>query len=164
MTKNILNDNELRILLKKITSIVMIGVSASPLRASFFVARYFVLRGISVIPINPNYEGKYLWGEKVLREISDIDPDKRVDLIDIFRPSEEVPHIVEDTIKYLKPLGCKTIWMQIGIKNKKAALIARNNGMNVIMDKCPKIENQRLFGELRVAGFNTSIISSKIDF
>ena len=164
MTKNILNDNELRILLKKITSIVMIGVSASPLRASFFVARYFVLRGISVIPINPNYEGKYLWGEKVLGKISDVGPDKRVDIIDIFRPSKEVPYIVEDTIKYLKPLGCKTVWMQIGIENKKAAKIARNNGMNVIMDKCPKIENQRLFGELRVAGFNTSIISSKIDF
>ena len=163
MTKNVLNDDELRILLKKISSIVMVGVSASPLRASFFVARYFVLRGISVIPINPNYEGEYLWGEKVLGKISDIDHNKRVDLIDIFRPSKEVPNIVEDTIKYLKPLGCKTIWMQIGIKNKKAALIAKNNGMNVIMDKCPKIENQRLFGELRVAGFNTSIISSKID-
>tara|TARA_B100000073_G_scaffold279149_1_gene239605 strand:+ start:187 stop:681 length:495 start_codon:yes stop_codon:yes gene_type:complete len=163
MTKNILNDNELRILLKKINTIVMIGVSASPLRASFFVARYFVLRGVSVIPINPNYEGKYLWGEKVLGKISDIDPNKRVDLIDIFRPSKEAPNIVKDTIKYLKPSGCKTIWMQIGIKNKKAAQIARDNGMNVIMDKCPKIENQRLFGELRVAGFNTNIISSKID-
>ena len=163
MTKNILNDNELRVLLKKINSIVMIGVSASPLRASFFVARYFVLRGISVIPINPNYDGKYLWGEKVLGKISDIDPNKRVDLIDIFRPSKEAPNIVQDTIKYLKPSGCKTIWMQIGIKNKKAAQIARDNGMNVIMDKCPKIENQRLFGELRVAGFNTRIISSKID-
>ena len=163
MTKKILDDNELRILLKKIKSIVMIGVSASPLRASFFVARYFVLRGISVIPINPNYEGKNLWGEKVLGKISDIDPNKRVDLIDIFRPSKEVPSIVEDTIKYLKPLGCKTVWMQIGIKNNKAALIAKNNGMNVIMDKCPKIENQRLFGELRVAGFNTRIISSRIE-
>ena len=102
MTKNILNDIELRKLLKKINSIVMIGVSASPLRASFFVARYFVLRGISVIPINPNYEGEYLWGEKVLGKISDIDHNKRVDLIDIFRPSKEVPNIVEDTIKYLK--------------------------------------------------------------
>ena len=160
---NKLNDNELRILLKKINSMVMIGVSASPLRASFFVARYFVLRGISVIPVNPNYEGQYLWGEKVLGKISDIDLDKRVDLIDIFRPSKEVPHIVDDTIKYLKPLGCKTVWMQIGIRNKQAALRAKKNGLNVIMDKCPKIENQRLFGELRVAGFNTSIISSKIE-
>ena len=158
-----LNDNELRILLKKINSMVMIGVSASPLRASFFVARYFVLRGISIIPVNPNYEGQYLWGEKVLGKISDIDPDKRVDLIDIFRPSKEVPHIVDDTIKYLKPLGCKTVWMQIGIRNKQAAQRAKKNGLNVIMDKCPKIENQRLFGELRVAGFNTNIISSKIE-
>ena len=163
MTNSILNDNDLRALLKKINSMVMIGVSASPLRASFFVARYFVLRGISVIPINPNYEGKYLWGEKVLGKISDIDPNKRVDLIDIFRPSKEVPNIVDDTLRYLKPLGCKTVWMQIGIKNKEAALKAKNNGMNVIMDKCPKIENQRLFGELRVAGFNTNIISSKLD-
>ena len=160
---NRLNDNELRLLLKKINAMVMVGVSASPLRASFFVARYFVLRGISVIPVNPNYEGQYLWGEKVLGKISDIEPDKRVDLIDIFRPSKEVPCIVDDTIKYLKPLGCKTVWMQIGIKNIKAALKAKRSGLNVIMDKCPKIENQRLFGELRVAGFNTNIISSKIE-
>ena len=160
---NKLNDNELRLLLKKINVMVMIGVSASPLKASFFVARYFVLRGISVIPVNPNYEGQYLWGEKVLGKISDIQPDKRVDLIDIFRPSKEVPSIVDDTIKYLKPLGCKTVWMQIGIKNIKAAFRAKKNGLNVIMDKCPKIENQRLFGELRVAGFNTNIISSKIE-
>ena len=121
---NKLNDNELRILLKKINSMVMIGVSASPLRASFFVARYFVLRGISVIPINPNYAGQYLWGEKVLGKISDIEPDKRVDLIDIFRPSKEVPDIVDDTIKYLNeyptlclgknfvaPLLCKDIFI-----------------------------------------------------
>ena len=160
---NTLNDNELRTLLKKINSMAMIGVSASPLKASFFVARYFVLRGISIIPINPNYEGQLLWGEKVLGKISDIDPNKRVDLIDIFRPSKEVPNIVDDTIRYLKPLGCKTVWMQIGIKNKKAELKAKNNDMKVIMDKCPKIEYQRLFGELRVAGFNTSIISSKLD-
>ena len=160
---HIIDDNDLRSLFKKINSIVMIGVSASPLKASFFVARYFVLRGISVIPVNPNYEGEYLWGEKVLGKISDIPPDKRVDLIDIFRPSNEVPCIVDDTICYLKPLGCKTIWMQIGIKNNQAALKAKKNGMNVIMNKCPKIEYQRLFGELRVAGFNTKIISSKLD-
>ena len=157
------SDHELRNIFKNLKTMVMVGVSASPLRASFFVARYFVLRGISVIPINPNYEGQYLWGEKVLGKISDIQPDKRVDLIDIFRPSKEVPYIVHDTIKYLKPLGCKTVWMQIGIKNTQAAQIAKKSGLNVIMDKCPKIENQRLFGELRVAGFNTNIISSKIE-
>ena len=66
MTQKIIDDNELRILFKKINSIVMIGVSASPLRASYFVARYFVLRGISVIPINPNYEGKKIVGRKII--------------------------------------------------------------------------------------------------
>ena len=68
MTQKILDDNELRILFKKINSIVMIGVSASPLRASYFVARYFVLRGISVIPINPNYEGEKIVGRKSFRK------------------------------------------------------------------------------------------------
>ena len=63
----------------------------------------------------------------------------------------------------IRDRGCKTVWMQIGIKNIKAAIRAKKNGLNVIMDKCPKIENQRLFGELRVAGFNTNIISSKIE-
>ena len=75
---NYLNDNQLRDLLKNIKTMVMIGVSASPLRASFFVARYFVLRGISVIPVNPNYEGQYLWGEKVLGKISDVSLEKRI--------------------------------------------------------------------------------------
>ena len=84
-------------------------------------------------------------------------------MVDIFRPSKEVPQIVNDVIDNLVPLGCRTVWMQIGIKHKKASLIAERHGLNVIMDKCPKIEYQRLFGELRVAGFNTGIISSKID-
>ena len=157
------NDIELRHFFKTLNTMVMIGVSASPLRASFFVARYFVLRGIRIIPINPNYQGKKLWGEEVLGNIRDIKTGTNVDMVDIFRPSNEVPAIVEDILEHLVPLGCRTIWMQIGIKNNKAALKARKEGISVIMDKCPKIEYQRLFGELRVAGFNTGIISSKID-
>ena len=146
------NDTELRQFLKNLRTIVMIGVSASPIRASFFVARYFVIRGIRVIPINPNYKGKRLWGELVLEKLSDIKSGTNVDMVDIFRPSNEVPLIVKDVVKYLKPMGCKTIWMQIGIINNKAASEAKKHGLNVIMDQCPKIEYQRLFGELRVAG------------
>ena len=99
----------------------------------------------------------------VFKSIKDIDNQTNVDMVDIFRPSNEVYPIVKESIKYLKPLGCKTIWMQIGIKNQRAAIEAKKNDLNVIMDECPKIEYQRLFGELRVAGFNTGIISSKID-
>ena len=158
-----MKDNELRKLLKSLNTIVMIGASANPVKASFFVGRYFVLRGVRIIPINPKYEGQKLWGEKFFKSIKDIDSQTNVDMVDIFRPSNEVYSIVKESIKYLKPLGCKTIWMQIGIKNQRAAIEAKKNDLNVIMDECPKIEYQRLFGELRVAGFNTGIISSKID-
>tara|TARA_B110000116_G_C16665866_1_gene503931 strand:+ start:191 stop:670 length:480 start_codon:yes stop_codon:yes gene_type:complete len=158
-----MKDNELRKLLKSLKTIVMIGASANPVKASFFVGRYFILRGVRIIPINPKYEGQKLWGEKFFKSIKDIDSQTNVDMVDIFRPSNEVYPIVKESIKYLKPLGCKTIWMQIGIKNQRAAIEAKKNDLNVIMDECPKIEYQRLFGELRVAGFNTGIISSKID-
>ena len=156
-------DTKIRSILKSLNTMVMVGVSASPLRASFFVARYFYLRGIKVIPVNPKYAGKSLWGEKVLSKIDDIDPKLRINMVDIFRPAKETPKIVEEAISHLKPLGCKTVWMQIGIQNKTAAAIAKKNGLTVIMNRCPKIEYQRLFGELRVAGFNTGIISSKIE-
>ena len=158
-----MKDNELRKLLKSLKTIVMIGASANPVKASFFVGRYFILRGVRIIPINPKYEGQKLWGEKFFKSIKDIDSQTNVDMVDIFRPSNEVYPIVKESIKYLKPLGCKTIWMQIGIKNQRAAIEAKKNDLNVIMDECPKIEYQRLFGELRVAGFNTGIISSKIN-
>ena len=158
-----MNDYELRKLLKSLKTIVMIGVSSNPIKASYFVGRYFFLRGVRIIPINPKYIGQKLWGEKFLNSIKDIDSQTNVDMVDIFRPSNEVYPIVKESIKYLKPLGCKTIWMQIGIKNQRAAKEAKKHDLNVIMNKCPKIEYQRLFGELRVAGFNTGIISSKID-
>ena len=158
-----MKDCELRELLKNLKTIVMIGASKNPIKASFFVGRYFILRGVRVIPINPKYEGQKLWGEKFLRSIKDINGKINVDMVDIFRPSNEVYSIVKETIEYVKPLGCKTVWMQIGIKNQIAAKLARKHNLNVIMDECPKIEYQRLFGELRVAGFNTGIISSKID-
>ena len=158
-----MKDNELRILLKSLKTIVMIGASVNPIKASSFVGRYFVLRDVRIIPINPKYEGQKLWGEKFLKNIKDIDSQTNVDMVNIFRPSNEVYPIIKESIEYLKPLGCKTIWMQIGIKNQRAAKEAKKHDLNVIMNKCPKIEYQRLFGELRVAGFNTGIISSKID-
>ena len=78
----------------------------------------------------------------------------------IFRKPEAVPQIVDDCLAKLK--GLKTIWMQIGIKHERAALKARQAGLNVIENRCPKIEHQRLFGELRKAGFATNIISSRL--
>ena len=134
-----MKDYELRKLLKSLKTIVMIGASSNPIKASYFVARYFVLRGVRIIPINHKYEGQKLWGENFLNSIKDIDSQINVDMVDIFRPSNEVYSIVKESIEYLKPLGCKTIWMQIGIKNQRAAIEAKKNDLNVIMDECPKI-------------------------
>ena len=131
-----MKDDDLRKLLKSLKTIVMIGASTNPIKASFFVGRYFILRGVKIIPINPKYEGQELWGEKFLKSIKDIDSKINVDMVDIFRPSIEVYPIVKETIYYLKPLGCKTIWMQIGIKNLRAAREARKHDLNVIMDEC----------------------------
>jgi predicted CoA-binding protein len=106
------------------------------------------------------YAGEILFGEKVLSSISEIDPEIKVDMLDIFRKSEAVLPIVEDALKHLRKL--KTIWMQIGVHNEEAARLASQQGLEVVQNKCPKIEYQRLFGELRMAGFNTGVISSRL--
>ena len=82
-----MKDCELRELLKNLKTIVMIGASKNPIKASFFVGRYFILRGVRIIPINPKYEGKKIWGEKFLNSIKDIDSEIKVDMVNIFRPS-----------------------------------------------------------------------------
>jgi hypothetical protein len=101
-----------------------------------------------------------LFGEKILSSVSEIDSEIKVDMVDIFRKSEAVLPIVEEALKHLKKL--KTIWMQIGVQNEDATRLASQQGLEVIQNKCPKIEYQRLFGELRMAGFNTGVISSRL--
>ena len=91
-----MKDYELRKLLKSLKTIVMIGASANPVKASFFVGRYFILRGVRIIPINPKYEGQKLWGEKFFKSIKDIDSQTNVDMVDIFRPSNKAYPIVKE--------------------------------------------------------------------
>lgn len=148
----------LRKLLKRMKTVAVIGVSTNPVRPSFFVARYLALRGVRVIPVNPVYAGQDLLGETIRSDISELPPD--VDMVDIFRRSEAVPDIVDAALEHLPNL--QTIWMQIGVAHEEAAAKARAAGVDVVQDRCPKIEYQRHFGELRMAGFNTGIISSKL--
>ena len=149
-----------REILAETQTIACVGVSLNPVRPSNYVARYLSLRGYRVIPVNPGHAGKTLYGARVLARLSDIDGP--VDMVDIFRRSEHVLPIVAQALEHLE--GLRTIWMQIGVRNEEAAALAKARGLNVVQDRCPKIEYQRLFGELRKGGFNTGIISSRLHF
>ncbi len=152
------SDGFLRGILMSTKTIAMVGLSMNETRPSYFVGRYLHKRGYKVIPVNAGHGGKHFFGQVVKSSIDEID--EPVDMVDIFRKPEAVPQIVDDSLAKLK--GLKTIWMQIGIKHKSSAQKARQLGLNVIEDRCPKIEHQRLFGELRKAGFATNIISSRL--
>ena len=152
------SDDLLRDVLTRTKVVALVGASANPVRASYFVARYLGLRGKRVIPVNPGLAGQMLLGEMVYPDIKSIPDD--VDMVDIFRRSDAVPAIVDDALDRWSNL--RTIWMQIGVEHADAAAKAEARGVTVIQNRCPKIEYQRLFGELRMGGFNTGRISSKL--
>ncbi len=144
--------------LKRVRTIAVVGVSANPVRPSYYVARYLALKGYRVVPVNPGLAGQDLLGERVYRTLSDIPGD--IDMVDIFRRSDAVPGIVDEALTRWPKLD--VIWMQIGVRHAEAAARAERQGVTVIQDRCPKIEYQRLFGELRMGGFATGVISSKL--
>lgn len=152
------SDKYLRDILKRTKVVAVVGVSTNSVRPSYYVARYLGLKGYKVIPVNPVHAGKTLFGETIRASLSDID--EPVDMVDIFRRSEAVPEIVDEAMANLPDL--RTIWMQIGVEHPKAAALAEAKGIDVIQNRCPKIEYQRLFGELRMGGFATGVISSKL--
>ena len=151
-------DDHLKNVLKRTKSVAVVGVSMNPVRPSYYVARYLSLKGYTVIPVNPGHAGKMLFGQTVKASMSDIKDG--VDMVDIFRRSEAVPPIVDEALEVFP--GLDTVWMQIGVENAEATRKAEARGVTVIQNRCPKIEYQRLFGELRMGGFNTGIISSKL--
>jgi predicted CoA-binding protein len=157
MTENY-SDAFLKDILQRTKVVAVVGVSMNPVRPSYYVARYLGLKGFTVIPVNPGHAGKTLFGQTVRASLSEIE--EPVDMVDIFRRSETVPPIVDEALAQFPDL--RTIWMQIGVSHPEAAEKARGQGIDVVMNRCPKIEYQRLFGELRMGGFNTGVISSKL--
>ncbi len=154
------SDSVLRQILGETKTIAAVGVSTNPVRASYFVARYLHYRGYRVIPINPVYAGTEMFGSTVLASLADIPGDTRVDMVDVFRKPDAIPGILDETLEHLP--GVRTFWMQFGIYHEEVAEKARSAGLRVVQDRCPKVEFQRLFGELRKVGINTGIISSKL--
>lgn len=143
----------LRRILAEYKTIAVVGLSDKWHRPSNFAAKYLKDHGYKIIPVNPGQ--KEILGEKCYPSLLDI-PEK-VDVVDIFRKSEDVPPIVEDAIK----IGAKVIWMQIGVINEEAAKRARAAGLEVVMNLCMKIEHARLFGGINFIGVNRGFVSSK---
>jgi O-acetylhomoserine (thiol)-lyase len=148
-------DAKLRRILSTVRTIAMVGASTNWNRPSYFVMKYLQGKGYRVIPVNPAAAGQELQGEHVYGSLRDI-PDK-IDMVDIFRPSHQVPPFVEDAIA----IGAKVVWMQLGIRNDEAAARAEAAGIEVIMNRCPKIEFGRLGGELSWSGVNSNIIRNR---
>ncbi len=142
----------LRNILSSSRKIAVVGLSANWYRPSYFAAKYLMDHGYEIFPVNPNY-GEVL-GRKAYSNLKAL-PEK-VDLVDIFQKAERVPEIVEDAID----IGASVIWMQIGIFHEEAARRAREAGLQVVMNRCMKIEYARLFGGLNYCGVNTRVISS----
>ena len=155
------SDSELTRILLETKTIAIVGASPNPVRASNFVARYLHFRDYNILPINPGHAGKTMFGREIFASLSDIPDEITVDMVDIFRRSDQVLPIVGEALDCFGS-KLKTIWMQIGISNQEAYELAHSRGVSVVQDRCPKIEYQRLFGELRKAGFKTGIISSKL--
>ena len=138
-------DNLLRSVLSSVKTIAMVGASNNPARPSFGVLKYLMDHGYRVFAVNPGLAGKDIAGAPVYATLADIR--EPVDMIDIFRNSEAVAGVVDETLG-MSPLP-KIVWMQLGVRNDEAAARAEAAGLTVIMNRCPKIEHGRLLGGAR---------------
>ena len=143
----------LRRLLSTCRTIAVVGLSADWFRPSFFAAKYMLDHGYRVIPVNPAYEE--VLGQHCYPSIAAIPGP--VDIVDAFRKPAEMPAIAREAVAK----GAKVLWMQLGIRNDEAARIAMDAGLDVVMDRCVKIEHARILGGLNWCGVNTGVVSSR---
>jgi predicted CoA-binding protein len=149
------DDAYIRGVLERVRTIAAVGVSATVMRPSYAAMLYLQSKGFRVIPINPRYAGQTILGETVLASLDHLA--EPPDMVQVFRKSQDAPPIVDDAIR----IGAKVLWMQLGVRHDEAGERAREAGLDVVMDRCPKIEYGRLFGEIGWAGVNRRVISSK---
>ncbi|MGE5097221.1 MAG: CoA-binding protein [Betaproteobacteria bacterium] len=147
------DSEKIRRILRQNKVIAVVGLSAQWHRPSYFAAKYMQEHGYRVVPVNPTYDT--ILGEKCFASLRDI-PEK-VDIVDCFRKSAEIPAIADDAIA----IGAKVLWMQLGVENEDERRKAEAAGLEVIENHCVKIEHGRFFGGLGWAGVNTKVISAK---
>ncbi|QJR09689.1 putative protein YccU [Usitatibacter rugosus] len=144
---------KLRRILRTSRTVAVVGLSANWYRPSFFAAKYMQEHGYRIIPVNPQYDS--VLGEKCHASLRDIP--EPVDIVDCFRKSSEIPALAEEAIA----IGAKVLWMQLGVENAAARARAEAAGLEVVENRCVKIEHARLFGGLGWIGVDTGIISAK---
>ena len=149
------SDQYLRSVLSEAKTIAMVGASPHWNRPSYFAMKYLQGKGFRVIPVNPRAAGETILGEKVYASLAEIPV--KVDMVDVFRNSEAAGPLADEAIR----IGAKILWMQLGVRNDEAARRAEAAGLEVVMNRCPKIEYGRLHGELSWSGINSGIISAK---
>lgn len=143
----------LRRILGRTRTIAVVGLSADWFRPSHFAAKYMQEHGYRIIPVNPRYA--QILGERCHPDLASIG--EPVDLVDVFRKPADAPAIAAQAAA----IGARTLWLQIGVINAEAVAIAQNAGMEVVMDRCVKIEHARLFGGLNWFGVNTRVVSAR---
>lgn len=148
-----MDNTTLRRILEEAKIVAMVGLSGNWYRPSYFAAKYLLEKGYDVIPVNPNYDE--ILGQRCYPDLTSIP--RQVDVVDLFQRAEDVPKFVQPAID----IGAKVLWLQLGIVNDEAAAQATSAGLDVVMDRCMKIEYARLFGGLNWLGVDTGIISAK---
>jgi predicted CoA-binding protein len=143
----------LRRILARSRTLAVVGLSAQWYRPSYFAAKYMQDHGYRIIPVNPRYAE--VLGQRCYPDLRAIA--ERVDLVDCFRRSEDIPPIADDAIA----IGARVLWMQLGVVNEEAARRAVDAGLDVVMNRCVKIEHARILGGLNWAGVNTGVISAR---
>ncbi|KAA0590220.1 CoA-binding protein [Azospirillum oryzae] len=148
-------DAFLRGVLENAKSIAVVGASADPVKASFFVMKYLRDKGYRVIPVNPKMAGQTILGLPVYASLKDLP--EPPDMVDIFRNSTAAGGVTDEAIA----AGAKVVWMQLGVRNDEAAARAQAAGLTVVMDRCPKMEIQRLYGEIGRIGVNSNVLVTR---
>lgn len=149
------SDAFLRGVLESVKSIAVVGASADPVKASYFVVKYLRDNGYRVIPINPKMAGQSILGLTVYGSLADLP--EPPDMVDVFRNATAAGGVTDEGIA----IGAKVVWMQLGVVNEEAAARAQAAGLTVVMDRCPKMEIQRLYGEIGRIGVNSGVLVTK---
>jgi predicted CoA-binding protein len=152
-------DTYIAAILAKARTIAMVGASATSNRPSYFAMKYLLAKGYDVIPVNPTLAGQQIQGRKIHAGLADLSAP--VDIVDIFRSSAAALEVTREAIALKDRLAIKVVWMQLGVRNDQAAAEAEAAGLEVVMNRCPKIEYGRLSGEIGWAGVNSGQLSSR---